>query len=108
MNSISWLVYLADISQGISTLLGFSAFVLAMFLGVLTAGVFIKGWAWPKTRYYFLVGFLAFSAAIIPSKNAIYMIAASEMGERAINTELAGDVFFIIKKEIQKMKEKHQ
>lgn len=108
MNNISWLVYLADISQGISTLLGFSAFVLAMFLGVLTTGVFIEGWTWPKTRYYFLVGFLALSATIIPSKNTIYMIVASEMGEKASNTDLAGDVFFIIKKEIQKMKEKHQ
>lgn len=108
MNSISWLIYIADITQGLSLFLGFSSLLIALSLVMLTFASYAGLLTRPKTRYYFLFIFISILANTLPSKTAIYMIAASEMGEKAINTELAGDVFFIIKKEIQKMKEKHQ
>lgn len=106
MNSLSWLIYFASLSDSAS---GFFAFlaalgaictVLGTVLSVLwTDGSYggdrrIKGYEDMRKRgqaliprgLMMLVVFGAI-ATILPGKNAVYAIAASEIGERVITDE---------------------
>jgi len=113
MNSFSWLIYSADaFSEFGSTLrvvcgLGLAGFFIWMALPFRFMLADMSDEKPPainmKIPAIFLVGLLL--GTLVPSKQTIYLIAASEMGEHAIKTEMASDVFEIVKKEIKKMKE---
>jgi protein-S-isoprenylcysteine O-methyltransferase Ste14 len=92
MNSLSWMIYAADVAQGLQVVLGILAVV-----GMVT----FVGWSIARTPPYpietsppkWLVPtsiILLFLAAVIPSRNTVYMIAASEVASRSETLAKAG------------------
>lgn len=104
MNELSWLIYLADVAGSVKFVATGGAILIGVGCGVATfAGTMMccNPWdddekkagrslrdAWKK----WAVGFLALVAvaAITPSQNTIYAIAASEVGERVVTSETGG------------------
>ncbi len=87
MNSLSWIIYLAGVSQSISVLLGFAA-VLTLF-GLVFFGIvyeFSNDFMLAARKWIFIAAGCAIVAALIPSKESIYAIAASEYGEEVLKT----------------------
>lgn len=113
MNSFSWLVYAASVADSVKTMIGMSSFTMFAYGAIanIRAAVhndmsFEDGPPLPYTGKPFIIAFvLALLSAPIPSKNTLYMIAASEIGEKAAKTEIAADVLDIVKKEIKRMKD---
>jgi hypothetical protein len=106
MNSLSWLIYLASLSGSVSGFFTFLAVMGAVFalLGTVlsvmwTDGSFggdrkIKGYEEMRQRGNYMLSrgslvLVIFGgvAAILPSSNTVYAIAASEIGERVITDE---------------------
>lgn len=111
MNNLSWLLYAADVAGSVSGVLSFTAFG-AMVAGVgsgigyLATGSSPHIWSWddkatkvadhkamrdalkkiPK-RAVIVFALSATLASIIPGKETIYAIAASEMGENVLNSQ---------------------
>lgn len=100
MNSLSWLIYLADVVGGMGLVAGISVVVL----GVLAAGAAVgiaasadirdgagvaSCWSFLKKTLCLLLPTAIISVAI-PNPNTIYAIAASEMGEEIVKSETAG------------------
>ncbi len=113
MNSLSWLIYLADIVgklQGVSW--AFFAFLI-LIAGIIFLSTTVNvaddipsKWSrnynentvypspsaegWKKVKYFvFPTLFAAFLAVITPASSTIYAIAASEMGEEILKSETA-------------------
>lgn len=117
MNSLSWMIYLADVADGVGTLLPFSAGVAFVATGI-AVGIHFStlaeevkeshhsdqrhaaSEAWRKAAHLrSTMGmkwgtslFAVFSALaiVIPTSTTIYAIAASEMGEEVLNSKTAG------------------
>lgn len=99
MNSLSWMIYLAGVSGGLVTITGLASgisglgFVFAETIGRAAVGA---GDATETGRASFsrtcLIALLpsAILCALIPTKDTVYAIAASEMGEQALNTKTGG------------------
>lgn len=100
MNDLSWMLYWADVAGGVGGFLGVvGGFVLicstVAFLPLSVhredmceetydngIGLAIRG---------VVIGLIAVTIALfVPAKSTIYAIAASEMGEEALNTETGG------------------
>lgn len=114
MNSLSWMIYLADVSDGVGRLFGGLTFVSGISTVLCAIGFYatmtapdVYGWEdrdaklaahtklhlmLGKTIPRAVAGFLVFGlcAGALPSKETVYAIAASEMGEQLINTPTAG------------------
>lgn len=116
MNSLSWMIYLADVTGGLSKLTAFLAFAcgasgLGSFIGMLTTVGEPHIWSWERDKAdtkiadhkrlhlmfkgvipKALLGMACFAAvsAILPSQGTVYAIAASEMGEQVIQSKTAG------------------
>jgi hypothetical protein len=123
MNTLSWLIYFGDVTKGLAATTAMAAFCSLLVAGMASIPPIIHAiendgtaervaeLARPVRRAAFFT--LIISAAInalIPSREAVYMIAASELGERAIaqpaTAELLSDVGQIIRSEVTKLKEK--
>lgn len=138
MNSLSWLIYAAEVLGRVSTSFFFIAFGATFATGVLIfAGMMSRADAqddasgrygesykaaalervafwdkflgkWPKRAAAVAVVFGAV-AIVAPSNSTIYMIAASEMGEKVVTTpeakEMLGDLREVIAKQIKKLKD---
>jgi len=109
MNTLSQLIYFAGVSENLGGLLGFLAFITVFASGVLIIVSFhVKEdirWAdnedkiriLSESKRYMSLGVasivlffvLCISAALMPSKETVYAIAASEMGEELLNTPTA-------------------
>ena len=106
MNGISWLIYLADVADDLNNICGTSLAIGVIGLGVLTLS---KGIAKAVTigiyddepqvipspiktakAIWIPMLVIAIVGAIVPSKDTVYAIAASEIGERVIQSETAG------------------
>jgi hypothetical protein len=113
MNNLSWFLYLADAVNGVGLLLGtFGAIITAAGALWLTASLFsyetVKQYPEnPKGPYDYkevplfvydkykpwaifviIVGiFMLITSVLVPSRNALYMIAASQMGEQVLQLE---------------------
>lgn len=93
MNSLSWLLYFADVLPNIGRMFALVGWTLFAVLAVISF-VFILA-AEPQTKKYYkkiscgvLISlFLLLITAIIPSKNTIYAIAVSETGEKILQSE---------------------
>jgi hypothetical protein len=118
MNSLSWFLYLADVLDRI----GFVFFLLSLIFSFISLFVLIAFAVWtadedknaersykslrwvPLTTVFFF-----FLTAIIPSKDTIYLIAASEAGEMVVNTpeakEVMSDLKEILNIQLDKLKE---
>lgn len=138
MNSLSWLIYAAEVLGRVSISFFFIALVAAIatavlvFIGLMSrsdaqgeatgrygekyAAIGVERLAfwdaflskWPKRSGAVAVVFGAVSI-VAPSSSTIYMIAASEMGEKVVTTpeakEMLGDLREVIAKQIKKLKD---
>jgi hypothetical protein len=107
MNSLSWFIYLAEVSNGFCNFLVFFAvmsFVLLAMCGL------IRGVGSPTrefenftkeekeklskfTKYSFLCGVVCIIVSIfIPSKNTLMLIAASEYGQKFVESKTAQEI----------------
>lgn len=88
MNTLSVLIYLADILPRISTSIGVLS-TLAGFSLLITAaynsGEYKNHKYW---KYLSIPCFFLLVVAFIPSKGTVYAIAASELGEQAVKSEI--------------------
>lgn len=117
MNSLSWMLYLADVAQSASGFLGFVT-ILGGIVGAgswaarLALGSSPTIYSWDdkeaktaehrelvgiakKASIYLPIAALATGtlSVAIPTKDTIYAIAASEMGEQALKTPTADKAF---------------
>lgn len=99
MNSLSWLIYLANVAGKVNFVLWLAVFFLFAAAAFAIANRWNDDYVGIQTGEVARVALgsagryaiaLALIAAVIPSSNTIYAIAASEMGERALNTETGG------------------
>ena len=112
--SIEWLIYLADVVGSICTLFVLSGFVIA----AISIGLMVESSSWmveasidhvnKKFTKFSLIGIavslLLFSiAALIPSKQAIYLIAGASIAKDLAKTETAKKVEAIIESELDKL-----
>jgi len=101
VNSLSWLLYAADVVGGLGSFLSLIVFVsgigvalsLVVFLPLLETRASDQAFATNKKILKAMVITFLATALInttIPSKETVYAIAASEMGEKAMATPTAG------------------
>ena len=89
MNNLSWFLYFADILENVSTtIIVFSTLTFLVATFAITIGLseqrsVIK----PGVQTVIGATLACFICAFIPSKNTMYAIAASELGESAIKSE---------------------
>lgn len=121
MNSLSWFLYLADVIgnvQGVFVILTFSLIVLSVISGL---AALIGDDRYNKTekeighylrhcwKFALVAGTLA---ALLPSKETIYLIAGSEAGEAVVASEagqeILNDIRGVIKGQLEALKPKGQ
>lgn len=103
MNSLSWLIYFAEVSGDLKGL--FSGFAIITGVGVIVGTLF----SWieldqfsPRYVAFGLLGafMLAVASVLMPSSKTVYMIAASEAGEVIVSSPEARELVGSIKKTI--------
>lgn len=120
MNNLSWFLYFGDVFGNVSLVFGLAAgltFSYVAFWFIATAmhndsherrydKVFKQ---YPSFWYFTPVFVFAIMSAIFPSKETIYMIAASETAEMVITSEdgqeMINDVKNVIKLQLKKLQE---
>lgn len=95
MNTLSWLIYAADAAGNVGTLCDAIALIGGISLTIVSAIVGSEGdyngpLAALLNKLWITAACLAVLACILPSRTTVYAIAASEMGEKAFNTETGG------------------
>ena len=108
MNSLSWMIYAADVIGGMSAILGLTGgLMIFVFCGwIVFHAVDAGDIGIPMPPKYLAVLGFAFVliAVALPSRVTIYMIAASEIGQRAGVLEKAGQIadpaFELLRKKI--------
>jgi len=113
MNGLSWFLYLADTLSKI----GEGALFLGVLIGI-TGGLLLAFWAVaflfedtktpPPWRPYILsMAILFFVAVLIPSKETIYLIAGSQVGEYVVDTpeaqEILNDIHAVIRAQLEEL-----
>lgn len=108
MNTLSWMIYAADVVGKLGdgllamSLLGASGLAIGVvFRVVLTEG---EGSIRPIVRWVWVPALAAIVTMFVPSTSTVYMIAASEAGETVVTSpeaiEMMGDLKAIIKKRL--------
>lgn len=105
MNDLSWMLYAADVVGNIASMGAFAT--IAGALGGITTFIFVAGktdldnigarekipaikTGWASAKGFFIASIVAAIVTIpVPSKDTIYAIAASEMGEEALKSPIA-------------------
>lgn len=90
MNSFSWFLYFAGIAKGVYILF-FIVGSMGALVSSLIGGMLVIEYGKEKKPFViaFIVScFLLIVSALIPSKDTLYAIAASEIGEQAYKSEL--------------------
>jgi hypothetical protein len=115
MNSLSWLMYLAEVAGNFRLVAAVGLIGTVAFFGFATLGLVVSEgeiWGWYSRHFARMVGSMMLAAMIVtvmPTQTTIYMIAASELGEQAVRTpeakELLGDVKDIITQQLKKLKQ---
>jgi len=115
MNTLSWLIYAADVLGSVKGLLvavaiigggGLSGVMLFMAIDASAPYSDAEPGSWKKPlRFVWIPVLVGLVAALIPSQRTIYMIAASEAGEAVVTSpdaiEMMGDLKAIIKKRLK-------
>jgi len=107
MNSLSILIYFAEILPNIGFLL-----VLSLFIGMLCYGIYLivtlvhSDQTYENRSTYLGRAVLVFLAtglvaALIPSKETIYLIAGSEAGEMVVSSDAGQDILSDIQEIIE-------
>lgn len=97
MNDLSWLIYVADVSDNLDTFLWLLMF-LSIVGGIIWAATGMSNngfkeaeWrAWRRIGLALLLPCFLFGlviGSVVPAKDTIYAIAASEMGETVLKSE---------------------
>ncbi|MRX31896.1 hypothetical protein [Aminobacter sp. MDW-2] len=113
MNTLSWLLYAADVSRNLRSVVGGVMFLMCVpgLVGLAVLWAFTLFEEKPKTPAVVTTTLwmvVAFAGALVlvftPSAKTIYMIAASEAGETVVTSpeaiEMMGDLKAIIKKRL--------
>jgi hypothetical protein len=88
MNSLSWMIYLADVAENIGFVCG-----LMLILGLAAGGICVLFWDDIENGkrlikpYLITMAVVMFVGTVVPSKEAIYAMAASESGEKILKSE---------------------
>lgn len=128
MNSLSWILYFVDVTYQVQGLL-----IVVMIVGWMIYAIwraFVGIWAdsswssdeagvvekkkkaqllpvFPSKWYFVATIVVSLLLTLIPSKETVYMIAASEAGEYVVNTpeaqEMLGDLKSILKMQLRKL-----
>lgn len=106
MNSLSWMLYLGTLSQGVSTALG----ILGGLLVALVAGTALvetieerKMPLHGKRWRIFAVAMVAIAVAcVLPSQHTVLLIAASELGENVANSKDGQEMIDLLKAKIKR------
>ena len=90
MNSLSWFLYFADVVHSVAAVLGItSLFISFGILAVAAARAEDGECTFFHTARWLWVPFLGLLlACLIPSKNTLYAIAASQMGEKVVESAI--------------------
>jgi len=88
MNNLSWLLYFAGVAGNFQITLALIGTCLLFYCFACLVLEHTKN----LTRNVVLGVFVCLISSCIPSKDTIYLIAASEMGEEALQTETAQKV----------------
>lgn len=91
MNSLSWFLYFADVLPAVSRLLGFISVLGSLVFSIILALCFEGGFKYPLklTKWvYPIAAVMLIVSVLIPEKNTLYAIAASEMGEKVVESRL--------------------
>jgi hypothetical protein len=111
MNSLSWLIYLSDVLPSVASTAG----SLAVFLGLTLTVLLFFLFMWkitektefpvnmPRKSLISLFVFLVTISIVIPSRNTILLIAASEYGEKVIESEVGGQALRILKNKLSEI-----
>lgn len=114
MNDLSWLIYLADIAENTSQVLGVGlsiGAILLFFGSIFGAGAAADGDISYRTYKIFLCSIVLFlftagSVRIVtPSKDTVYAIAVSETGEEILKSETGSKALFALNNWIDKQLE---
>jgi heme/copper-type cytochrome/quinol oxidase subunit 2 len=101
VNTLSWLLYLADVSGTLSVVVGLSALVLGITAVILNvvASVHQSNGEYSAKEYaatkpyargtLIAAPILLLLACVVPSEDTVYAIAVSEMGEEVLKSETA-------------------
>lgn len=90
MNELSWLIYLAGALNNVGVLFGLVAIITGLTAGFLTLARAIERDQFsPPNGLLILCAVAALVASVVPDRNTIYAIAASEMGEKMLETPVA-------------------
>lgn len=114
MNSLSWLIYLGDVVGQFRVLLLVLLVMSLIFAGGATLSLGItegETFGWYRRVFLRMVTapiILAIAWIVIPSKQTLYMIAASEVGKMVYEAptaqEFLGDVKDILGAELKRLK----
>ena len=112
MNSLSWFLYAAEIFPNLGSVLAGASFISLFMIGAYVLISFVekgcvKNWILVRTSLLWVsLGFGV--ACFIPSKELLYLIAASEAGEAVVTSEqgqsILNDVQTIINLQLKEMK----
>lgn len=115
MNTLSWLLYLADVADSAKPMMRLIAFMFGFVGGIGVVALWITSVVerLPKTPaaivtvvWVLIASPSAALAILIPSKDTIYLIAASEAGEVVVKSDEAKEIMSglrdIIKDQISK------
>jgi predicted permease len=99
MNSVSWFIYIAQVSNSVGNMM-----VTLGVVGLIAIAIYV--WAasiassidagkllpqFPRARWFALaIGFLLVGN-LMPERNTMYAIAASQVGEQVVKSEIASD-----------------
>lgn len=95
MNTLSWLLYLAGIAGNLSTFFGLSSFFMIIIGGFFCLAVAGHTEKTPPKKLLAIpiIGFIfAIIACFIPNEKTIMYIAASEYGEKVVNSKEVRDL----------------
>ena len=107
MNSLSWLLYLGSLSEGVAGFLGVSAALLIIAVGgtgfcsLMEDGrpTPLDGKRW---RIFGVALCMLFVAFLMPSAKTVYLIAASEAGETVATSEEGREMLKLLRERIKR------
>jgi hypothetical protein len=102
MNTLSWIVYFAPVAPKLSAVFFSTALVAGLLAALWLICAIGEDIAKPPKWLVALVVFSALIASLIPSERAIYMIAASEIGDVVAQSAEAQEVLELLKGRIMR------
>lgn len=110
MNGLSWILYAADAVSNVQTMFIVGGFIglFSILLGMIIAGIAeieenVPSGTWKRIMKYVWAPALAFLlASVLPSQTTIYMIAASQAGERVLKSPDGSQIMSDLTKLIEK------